>query len=143
MFWENEKEDTKIAKNYTAIVDSMAERKVLWRFFLIGILTNFLLWSAVFLMPEKIYQGFTLVSGLSDKLGMGLLAIPLFFTAFTVYSLFRFKFPDIEEQNLDSEMMSTFAYQSKSAKRFWIWVGSFAVGVINTGLLVLTDLYLQ
>lgn len=143
MFWENEKEDTRIAKNYTAIVDSMEYRKMLWRLFLIGILTNFLLWSAVFLMPEKIYQGFTLVSGLSDKLGIGLLAIPLFFTAFTVYSLFRFKFPDIEEQKLDSEMMSTFAYQKNSAKRFWIWVGSFATGTVNTLMLIFADLYLQ
>lgn len=141
--WENEKEDTKIANNFIIVVDSMAERNVLWRFFLIGILTNLLLWTAVFLMPEKIYQGFTLVSGLSDKLAMGLLGIPLFFTAFTIYSLFRFKFPDIEEQKLQSEMMSTFAYQANSAKRFWIWIGSFSVGVINTGLLVLTDLYLQ
>ena len=143
MFREDSKRDTEIAKNFSKAVDSMADRNILRRFLLIGVLTNFLIWSAVFLMPEKIYQGFSLVSSMSDKIAIGLLGIPLFFTAFTVYALFRLKFPDIEEQKLDSEMMSTFAYQRNSAKRFWIWIGSFSVGIINTILLIVADLYLQ
>lgn len=143
MFREDRKTDEAIAKNFTSVVDSMADRNFLWRLFLIGILTNFLIWSAIFLMPEKIYQGFSLVSSLSDKLGIGLLGIPLFLTAFTVYALFRFKFPDIEEQKLDSEMMSTYSYQKHSAKRFWIWIGSISIGVVNTLLLIFADLYLQ
>jgi hypothetical protein len=143
MFREDSKRDAEIAKDFSYVVDSMADKKVIKRLILIGVLTNLLIWFAVFLMPERIYQGFSLISGLSDKIGLGLLGIPLMFTAFTVYGFFRLKFPDIEEQKLDSEVMSTFAYQKHSAKRFWIWVGSFAVGVINTGLLVLADIYLQ
>lgn len=143
MFWENEKEDPQIAQNFSKVVDSMADRNLLRRFRLIGFLTNCLVWSAVFLMPETIYKGFNLVNAFSNKLSLGLLGIPLIFTTFTIYGLFRLKFPDIEEQKLDSEMMSTFAYQANSAKRFWIWVGSFAVGIVNTLLLIFADLYLQ
>ena len=143
MFREDSKPDAEIAKDFSYVVDSMADRNILKRFHLIGVLANFLIWSAVILMPEKIYQGFSLIGGLSDKVAIGLLGIPLFFTAFTIYALFRLEFPDIEEQNFDSEMMSTFAYQRHSAKRFWIWIGSFAVGVVNTLLLIIADFYLQ
>ncbi|MEK7724213.1 MAG: hypothetical protein AAB336_07705 [Acidobacteriota bacterium] len=143
MFQEDRKTDEAIAKNFSSVVDSMADRRVLWRLFLIGILANSLIWMAVLLMPEMVYKGFNLISVVSDKLGKALLGIPLFFTAFTVYALFRFKFPDIEEQKLESEMMSTFVYQANSAKRFWIWISSITFGIINTALLVVADLYLQ
>ncbi len=137
MVREDRKTDEAIAKNFTSVVDSMADRNFLWRLFLIGILANFLIWMAVLLMPEMVYKGFNFVNQFSNKLSMGIFGIPLFFTAFTVYALFRFKFPDIEEQKFESKMMSTFAYQANSAKRFWIWVSSFAVGIINTLLLIL------
>lgn len=143
MFGENEKEDTEIARNFSKAVDSMADRMILRRFLLIGVLTNFLIWSAVFLKPEMIYKGFSLVNTFSNKLSLGLLGIPLIFTTFTIYALFRLKFPDIEEQRLDSEIMSSHTYQINSAKRYIIWVCSFAVGIVNTILLIMADIYLQ
>lgn len=143
MFGENEKEDTKIARNFSKAVDSMADRMILRRFLLIGVLSNFLIWSAVFLMPEMIYKGFSLVNTFSNKLSLGLLGIPLIFTTFTIYALFRLKFPDIEEQRLDSEIMSSHTYQINSGKRYIIWVCSFSVGIVNTILLIFADIYLQ
>ena len=143
MFQEDSKRDAKIAANFTTVADSMSDRKALQILILIGVLANLLIWFAVLMMPEKIFQAVYLISSLSNKIGLGILGIPLLFTSFTVYWLFRLKFPDIEEHDLDSEMMSTFTYQANSAKRFWIWIGSFSVGIINTLMLVIADLYLQ
>ena len=139
MFREEQKSDDKIAQNFSNVVDSMANRKVLWRFIWIGGVINLIMWLAVFLFPSIIYQGFSTIGKVSDKLMLGLFGIPLIFTALTVYALFRLKFPDIEDQKLDSEIMSSVVYQSNSSKKFWIWISSFAVGVVNTGLLIITD----
>lgn len=143
MFKEDEKGDAKIARNFSNVVDSMANKWILLRFIWLGIVANFLIWVSVFLLPTTIYTGFGVIGKVSSKIMVGLLGIPLIFTTLTVYALFRLKFPDIEEQKLDSEIMSSVVYQSNSAKRFWIRISSFAVGVTNTGLLILADLTLS
>ena len=52
------------------------------------------------------------------------------------YAVFRLKFPVIEEQRLDAEVMGSFAYQSNSTKRWMVWVLSAVGGLVNVGLLV-------
>ncbi|MBX7172133.1 MAG: hypothetical protein K1X72_14305 [Pyrinomonadaceae bacterium] len=143
MFFENEKENEKIANNFSKVVDSMTNKQIIWRFLLIGLSVNFLFWLAVLLIPELIYKGFHLVNIVSDKLSKGLLGIPLMLTTFTVYAIFRLKLPNIEDQKLDSELMASYAYQAQSTKRFWVWIISFMVGIINTLLLIMTDLVLN
>ncbi|HSK73854.1 MAG TPA: hypothetical protein VK892_19305 [Pyrinomonadaceae bacterium] len=95
-------------------------------------------------MPKLVYESFSLIFGLSDKLGISLLGFPFGFGLFIAYCLARLKFPDIEDnKNLESDMMASFSYQANSTKRWFIWLFSILAGVINVILLVLVTLLLN
>ena len=146
MFWEtkkSEKENEELDRNLTELVDNLAHRSALLRFLAVCAAGNALVWLAVLATPSAVYQGFGLVYGLSDKVGMSLLGLPFGFAMFAAYCLLRLKFPDVEDnKQLDSAMMASFEYQAQSGKRWFIWMGSILAGVVNVLLLILADLYL-
>ena len=54
------------------------------------------------------------------------------------YSLFRMKFPDIEDVAVDEGPIATsFSTQRRSERKFRIWVVSAAAGVVNVIVLYL------
>lgn len=147
MFWEtkkSEKENEKIAADYSQIAEDLGDRRLLFRFLWICLTGNIIIWLCVFLIPNLVYKFSSLIFGLSDKIGMSLLGVPFGFGLFFAYCLARLKFPDVEDDNnLESEMMSSFNYQTRSTKRWFIWLFSILAGVTNVVFLVLTTLVLS
>ena len=141
---KSEKEDEKIAENFSRIVEDLGNRQLLFRFLWICIIGNVILWLTVFLIPNVVYEVSGRIFDTGNKLAALLLGIPFGFGLFTAYSLARLKFSDIEDnKNLDSEMMASFNYQAHSTKRWFVWLFSILVGVGNVALLVLTTLFLN
>ena len=147
MFWESkkqEKENEQLAANHSQIVQDLGDKQILFRFLWICLTGNIIIWLCVFLIPNLVYKFSSLVFGLSDKIGVALLGFPFGFGLFFAYCLARLKFPDVEDDNnLESEMMSSFNYQTRSTKRWFIWLFSILVGVTNVVFLVLTTLVLS
>ena len=88
-------------------------------------------------------EGFSQVWEGSDRIAKIVLAIVFGIGMWLTYSLFRLRFPDIEEQRLDSEVMGSFAYQTNSTKRWMVWVLSAVGGIVNVGLLALVAMALS
>jgi hypothetical protein len=146
MFWEDEKEEKRNEKfdaGLSRLVDGLSDRTNLFRFLWICIALNVVLWLCVFFFHEFVNERYRQLFGVSDKIAIGVLFIPLALGFFITYSLCRLKFPDIEENNLQSEMMASFNYQSQSLKRWYIWLFSSLGGVFNVVLLFLVNLYLN
>ena len=147
MFWNHkkrERENEKLAANHSQIIEDLADRRLLLRFLWICLAGNIIIWLCVFLIPNPVYKFSSLIFGLSDKIGWLLLGIPFGFGLFSAYCLARLKFSDIEDnKNLESGMMASFNYQSHSTKRWFVWLFSILIGVINVALLVLTTLFLS
>jgi hypothetical protein len=146
MFWEDEKEEKRNEKfdaGLSRLVDGLSDRTSLFRFLWICIALNAVLWLFALFFHEFVNERYTQLLGVSDKIGIGVLFIPLALGFFITYSLCRIKFPDIEENNLQSEMMASYNYQSQSLKRWYIWLFSILGGVLNVVLLFLVNLYLN
>lgn len=103
---------------------------------------NTVLLLGVLFFPVKIYIFFRDSFAASDKMTMVLLGVPFGVGMWLVYSLLRLKYPDIEEQNLDNEVLATFAYQAHSNKRWFVWLGSIIGGIMNVLILTILDLLL-
>ena len=147
MFWEtkkSEKENEKIAASYSQIVEDLGNRRFLFRFLWICLAGNIVIWLCVLLLPNLVYKVFSSIFDSSDKIAVILLGFPFGFGLFSAYCLARLKFSDIEDnKNLESEMMASFNYQSHSTKRWFVWLFSILIGIINVALLVLTTLFLN
>lgn len=144
MFWKDEdKEDDKLAENINRFVDDLNDRQTLKRFLYIFAAANLLIWLCVLVFPHAVREGFETVSGVSDKIAKITLAVPFGIGFYLTYALFRLKFPDIEEQNLESIPMASFNYNAKSAKRWRVWLLSAVGGVLNVLVLILTDIFLS
>jgi hypothetical protein len=146
MFWETKKDEIaneKFDESLTKIVDGLSNRKSLFRFLWIFAALNVFIWITVSLFHNFVNERFRQIFDISDKAGLGILLVPFFIGIFITYSLCRLKFPDIEENKLQSEMMASYSYQAHSMKRWYIWLFSIFGGVLNVVLLVLLNLYLN
>ncbi|HEX9960125.1 MAG TPA: hypothetical protein VGB00_04300, partial [Pyrinomonadaceae bacterium] len=111
MFWEDEKEEKRNEKfdaGLTKLVDVLSVRSSLFRFLWICISLNVVLWLCNFFFHEFVNGRYRQLFGASNKIAIGVLFIPLALGFFITYTLCRLKFPDIEENNLQSEMMATY-----------------------------------
>lgn len=140
--WSSNKEDSddKFAEIVNRNVDALANRTTLRRHVLVLGTVNLLIWLSVFIFPVDVRHGFTQVWNGSDKIGKVVLVLVFSVGMWLSYSLFRLKFPDIEEQPLETDVMASFAYQSNSSKRFAVWVFSAVGGILNLALLILAVL---
>jgi len=125
MFWNEEEAEDRLGDNLNNFVDGMADRRNLIRFLLFCGFANLLIWLCVIIFPAAVRDSFVLVNEVSDKISKATLAVPFGLGLFFTYSLFRLKFPDVEEQKLDSDLMASFHYQAHSLRRWWIWFSRF------------------
>jgi hypothetical protein len=102
---------------------------------------NAIVWLCVILFADFISEYFLRITDVNEKIAAIILGIPFGLGTFFVYSLFRLKFPDIEDQNAESDVMGSYNYQSHSAKRWHIWLVSIVGGVFNVLLLVIANIY--
>lgn len=134
---EKEESDDRFAERLNENVEAMADRRYLLQYlFVLGTL-NILLWLSVLIFPGDVRAGFGTVWDTNDKLAKVTLALVFGLGMWLSYSLFRLKFPDIEEQRLDSEVMGSFAYQEHSTKRWAVWLFSVVGGILNVLFLIL------
>jgi hypothetical protein len=131
-----EDSDDRLAEKMNANVEAMSDRRVLVRYVLVLGAVNLLIWVSVLIFSGSVRDGFSQVWEASDRIAKLVLAIVFGIGMWLTYALFRLKFPDIEEQRLDAEVMGSFAYQSNSTKRWMVWILSAVGGLINVGLLV-------
>lgn len=146
MFWETKKDEIvneKFDAGITRIIGGMSNKIFLLRFLWISASINLAVWLCVVFFHQAVNQAYTRVFDLSDKIGVGILVFPLMFGFFIAYSLCRLKFPDLEENELQSEMMASYSYQAHSMRRWYIWLFSILGGVLNVVLLFLVNLYLN
>ena len=145
MFWENEKDEKdneKMSESLIAFTDDLSNKSFLKRFLLFSVSTNIIIWLCILLMPETINRTFGAIFDLSNKLGAAILGIPFGLALFSAYSICRLMFPNLEDnKQLNADLMSSFDYQSDSTKRWFVWLFSILVGIINVLLIVLVNLY--
>lgn len=142
MFWKNEEEDDdKVAENLSKGIENLADRRTLFFFLIFCGVSNAIIWLCVILFGEWIMEVFLRVADVNEKLSAIILGIPFGLGTFFVYSLFRLKFPDIEDQNAEFDVMGSYNYQNHSTKRRHIWLVSIVGGVFNVLLLVFADIY--
>lgn len=132
-----EENDERFAERLNDSIEAMSDRRVLLRFLFVGAVLNVLIWLCVIIFPGDVREAFSRVNEASDKLSKVILALVFGLGMWVTYSLFRLKFPDIEEQRLDAEVMGSFAYQAHSSKRWMIWLFSVVGGVLNLLLLII------
>ena len=100
-------------------------------------------WFGVLLLPNFVYDTFSRIFDVNDKLAVLLFGFPFAFGLFMAYGLCHLKFSDIEDnKNLESDMMASFNYQSHSTKRWFIWLFSVIIGIMNISLLIFATLTL-
>jgi hypothetical protein len=133
---EKEDSDDRFAEKINAHVEAMSDRRLLLRYVLVLTAVNILIWLSVLIFPGGVRDGFTQVWDANSKLAAVVLAIGFGIGMWLTYGVFRLKFPDIEEQRLDADVMGSFAYQSNSTKRWMVWLGSAIGGLVNLLLLI-------
>ncbi|MEO8042398.1 MAG: hypothetical protein ABI646_07310 [Acidobacteriota bacterium] len=136
--WRLNDEDTddKLAEVVNRNVDALTDRRTLLRYLSVLGIVNVLIWLSVLIFPVEVRDGFTQVWQTSDTVAKIVLALVFGLGMWLSYSLFRLKFPDIEEQRLDADVMASFHFQSNSSKRFAVWVLSVVGGILNLALLI-------
>ena len=140
-FWqEDSDDDDKFAETVNTSVDAMSDRRTLLRFIYILGTINLLIWASVLFVPAAVRDGFNRVWNVNQKISMIVLALVFGVGMWLSYSLFRLKFPDIEEQRLDADIMGSFAYQSDSTKKYRVWMFSAVGGIVNVGLMIVAVL---
>lgn len=102
-----------------------------------------MIWAASLFLPVDVRDAFDRVHEVSDKLSKIVLAVPFALGMAITYSAFRLKFPDIEEQNLNADVMGSYAYQTHSQKRWLVWLFSTVGGVINLLLIIVATIFLS
>ncbi len=140
--FNDEEKDERTAEYVNRGLEAMSDRTTLKRFLYIVLALNFLLWAAVILRPYDVRYAFERVSDVNNKISMIVLGIVFGLGMWITYSSLRLKFPDIEDQNLDSEVMATFAYQAHSSKRWFVWLIAVIGGVFNLLSMIFLDLFL-
>ena len=140
-FWQEDKDDDDhIAEMLSHGVEAMADRRTLLLFIWILSSINLLIWASVLIVPADIRDGFDRVWGMSQQIGGVFIALVFGVGMWLSYALFRLKFPDIEEQRLDADVMGSFAYQSDSTKKYRVWLLSAIGGIVNVVLMILAVL---
>lgn len=133
-------DDREIADNLNRGVEALADRKTLHRSILVFGIFNLILWLSVLIFPAAVRSAFDTVYNVNSKIAIVVLGIPFGLGLYFTYSLFRLKFADIEDQNIESAPMGSFNYHSHSQKRWLVWVFSVLGGVLNLLLLILVNI---
>lgn len=140
---KDEKRDESFDRSITEMVEALAHKPALFRFLRNFVVLNTIIWLVSLFFYERVNRYYFQVFDSSNEAGIGILLVPFLLGAFITYALCRLKFPDIEDNKLQSEMMASYSYQAHSTKRWYVWLFSILGGVFNAVLIVLVNLYLN
>jgi hypothetical protein len=137
---KSEREDMRAASDLIEMVEALSDRRALFRFLAICAIGNLLIWIVSVVFASRVYDAMSYV--VPDKIGVIVLGIPFGLGMYLTYCIFRLKVPTIEDnKHLHSEMMASFAYQSESTKRWFVWLFSVLGGLVNVLLLIIANMY--
>ena len=134
-----EKREERYDRLITKPVDAMSHRPTLKRYIYVFAALNTFLWACVLLRPFDVLAGFQKVAEIDDRLlttiFVGLFGVGMWLT----YSLFRLKFPGLEDRKYPKEVFSAYRYQADRIFNFRIWVTSVTGGVLNLLALAIVE----
>lgn len=104
---ERNDDDREIADNLIRGIEALADRQTLYRSIIVFGALNLILWLAVLIFPSAVRSAWESLNKVSGKIAMAALGIPFGLGLYFTYSLFRLKFADIEDQNMESAPMGS------------------------------------
>jgi len=137
----HERRDEELAALVNKHVDALSNRRTLKTYISILAVVNALIWLSVIVFPREVAAGWTTATDVNDRLGFTVIAIIFGIGMWLSYSLFRLKYPDLEDPKFEDEIFASQKYSDHSRKRWRIWLFSLVGGVLNVLLLVLTEAY--
>src|SRR4051812_31621528 len=135
----SERNDEQLAALVDRHLDALSNRRTLKIYIFVLASANACVWLSVVLFSGEVFKAWTIVTDVNNRIGFVTLAIIFGIGMWLTYSLFRLKFPDIEDQNFEGEMLASYSYSLQSTKRWRIWLFSVIGGVANLILLLLTE----
>ncbi len=146
MFWESKKDEIineKFDQNLTQFVEDLKDVSWLRKVLYFTLIFHAVCWIFVLFFSNIGIFLADKFGGLTSKPVFLALSIPFFFGFTTVYSIFRLKFPDMEEnKHLNSDLMASLEYQNNSNKRWILWLCAILAGLFNVVLLIIVSLIL-
>lgn len=124
-----------LGRQINSLLGDMSVRKKLLRVIYIFGTLNLVIWLCCLLFPSDVRQAFERVHELNQKFSTIVLAVPFAIGMLITYGIFRLRFPDIEDVDLDSEVFGSYSYQRSSQKRWLVWLFSTVGGILNLFLL--------
>lgn len=147
MFWnteKNEKINAEFDENFSDFMEVLANRAWLWRVLSFCLFCLFSVWGFVIFFSNIFLAIVRVLGGFTSKQTLLLLGIPFILGIVSAYSIFRLKFPDIEENKLlESDLMASISYEQNANKRWFIWIFSILFGLINILLVIFTAIFLE
>lgn len=143
MFWETKKQ-AKINEDFdqsiSQFVEEMADNRVRRGFLILSGIVLSTGWLFVFLFSNLAVLLSEKFGGFTSKPVVIVLFVPFLAGFVFAYSVFRLKFPDMEDNKLlESDLMASLDYQNNSNKRWFLWIFSILAGLINVVLLILVS----
>jgi hypothetical protein len=130
---KSERQDEETAATLVEVTDLLgfepARRRFLRRFALI----NLVIWATGAIFSSWLYYLFTEVMSLTDTPGLIAMLTPLVVGFYGAYAFLRGRVVGVEDnKQLESDMMSTYQYNSDANKRWFVWIGSITFGLFNS-----------
>ncbi len=134
-----ERRDENLARSVSSNVEAMSHRPTLKKYVYLLSGVNLLFWASVLLRPYDVLTAFNKVAEINNKIVFLVLTSIFGIGMWLTYSIFRLKFPDLENRTESNEVMSAFADQENSTRKIRIWVASVAFGFLNLLGLAITE----
>jgi hypothetical protein len=136
-----ERRDEELAEMVSRNLDALSNRRTLKTYILVLASVNAVIWLSVIFFSRDLYKGWILATNVNNKIGAFAIAIIFGQGMWLTYSLFRLKFPDIEDPDFSSELFASQSYSDHSVKRWRVWLFAVIGGIVNLFLLLLTEAY--
>ena len=134
-----ERRDEEFEAAVSQHVDALSHRPTLRIYIALLAGVDLLFWAAVLIRPFDVKTALNKVADVNDKLVALFLFMIWGIGLWLTYSLFRLKFPDLEDIHQDEGIMSAFSTQQNAMRKVRIWVLSVAGGVLNSLALAIVD----
>jgi hypothetical protein len=118
-------------------MEALDDHDALKRFFYILIGLECIYWFLVLVFPGQVIDLVRFLSQWSNKVLAIMLGTVFGTGLYIAYVLFRFKFPDLENNVPgDGPINAAYSQQAGIERKFRVWVGSVVAGIANLFLLV-------
>jgi hypothetical protein len=134
-----ERRDEEFAELLISGTEALGHRPTLKLFTIISGTLNLIYWICVLLFPRDILDAFETIGGLGDRLVAIVLVFVFGSGLWFAYSLFRFRYPDLEKDPIEEGVLSSFAHQENSYRRFRVWLMCVVFGVLNLLALAIVE----